>query len=97
MIAPLEAPKYTQNKSLSRRKVVQQDAKHFAAKLNKCLDDMDAPSSVRERATILSKMLDIPKHQAWGILEGQQIPDRDTIIKIIDEFEVDPKWLSDEK
>lgn len=75
----------------------QQSAKHFAKKLQKCLDDMDAPNSIRDRATILSKMLNIPRQQAWGLLEGQQAPDRDIIAKIVDEFEIDPNWLSEEK
>lgn len=74
-----------------------QSAKHFAEKLNRCLDDTDAPHSSRERAAILSKMLDIPKQQAWSLLEGQQIPDHDLIQKIAAEFEVDLKWLSGEK
>jgi transcriptional regulator with XRE-family HTH domain len=72
-------------------------AKHFAERLNTCLDDTDAPAQVRDRALILSKMLNIPKQQAWAFLEGQQIPDSDLLQHIANEFEVDPKWLSGEK
>jgi hypothetical protein len=72
-------------------------AKHFAERLNRCLDETDAPAYVRERALILSKMLDIPKQQAWGFLEGQQLPDATLLQRIANEFEVDPKWLSGEQ
>ena len=71
-----------------------ENAKHFADKLNRCLDDTDAPNSVRERAAILSKMLDIPKHQAWGLIEGQQFPDAGLLQRIAHEFEVDLSWLT---
>lgn len=72
-------------------------AKHFAERLNNCLDETGAPFSPRERAAILSKMLDIPKQYAWSMLEGQQIPDEDLLQKIAKEFEVDPQWLVGEK
>ena len=75
---------------------MQQAARHFAEKLNNCLDDSGAPSQVRERAVILSKMLHIPKHQAFSLLEGHIIPDTSLLQKIASEFEVDPKWLSGE-
>jgi len=42
-------------------------------------------------------MLDIPKHTAWGLVEGQQMPDIDLMQQIANEFEVDPKWLAGEK
>lgn len=76
--------------------IVAQSAKHFAEKLNHCLDATDAPSHIRERATILSKLLDIPKQQAWGMLEGQQIPDHALMQRIANEFEVDLDWLTGE-
>lgn len=76
---------------------MQQSAKHFAERLNKCLDDMDAPISTRDRAVILSKMLDIPKQQAWSMLEGHQMPGQELLHKIANEFEVDSKWLLNEK
>lgn len=82
---------------MQRRETVSQSAKHFAEKLNSCLDDTGAPAQIRERAAILSKMLDISKQQAWSLLEGHQIPHPDLIQKIAQEFEVDPKWLAGEK
>ncbi len=73
-----------------------QSVKLFSERLNHCLDDNGAPPSLRERAAILSKMLDVPKQQAWGLLEGHQIPDQDTLEKIASEFEVGTAWLSGE-
>tara|TARA_R110000868_G_scaffold243090_2_gene498811 strand:- start:691 stop:918 length:228 start_codon:yes stop_codon:yes gene_type:complete len=70
-------------------------AREFAQKLNKCLDESDAPTPVRERANILSKLLDIPKPQAWSILEGQLLPEHSILQRIAVEFEVDVKWLCD--
>jgi hypothetical protein len=72
-------------------------AKHFAERLNNCLDDTGAPIQVRERAAILSRVLDIPKQQAWSLLEGNQLPDTNLLQRIANEFEVDPQWLSGEK
>lgn len=71
--------------------------KIFSERLHRCLDDTDAPSSARERAAILSKMIDIPKQLAWSLLDGHHIPDLGTVERIASEFEVDPLWLSGEK
>jgi len=76
---------------------VPQSAKHFAERLHSCLDETDAPSSIRERAVILSKMLDISKQQAWILLEGHTLPDTSLLLKIAKEFDVDPTWISGEK
>lgn len=70
-----------------------QSAKLFAERLNQCLDETDAPAQVRERAIILSKMIDIPKQQAWALLEGHQLPDQALLHQIATEFEVEPDWL----
>lgn len=80
-----------------KERVVPHSAKIFAQRLNRCLDDMDAPAAVRERAAILGKLLDIPRHQAWGLIEGHQFPDAVLLNQIAQEFEVDPKWLSGDK
>ncbi|OGT58285.1 MAG: hypothetical protein A3F14_01860 [Gammaproteobacteria bacterium RIFCSPHIGHO2_12_FULL_43_28] len=74
-----------------------QSAKVFAEKLNNCLDETGAPAQIRERAAILSKMLDISKQQAWSLLEGQQVPEKPLLEKIASEFDVDLHWLSNEK
>lgn len=72
-----------------------QHAKHFVERLNQCLNETGAPPSMRERAAILSKMLDIPKHQAWSFLDGHQLPNQELLQKIAHEFEVDLKWLTE--
>lgn len=84
----------TGSTALSRRIIVPVSPKHFAARLNQCLDETGAPANVRERAAILSKMLDISKQQAWSLLEGHQLPDADLLQQIATEFEVDGTWLS---
>lgn len=78
-------------------RIVPQSIKHFAERLNSCLDDMGAPGPIKERAVVLGKMLNIPRQQAWALLEGHQIPDRDFLLEIANEFEVDPDWLAGEK
>jgi len=72
-------------------------SKHFAEKLNYCLDETGAPAKFRDRVAVFSKMLDLPKQQAWNLLDGQLIPDVDLLNRISQEFEVDVKWLLDDK
>ena len=78
------------------RKIVAEvhNAKAFAARLRSCMDDMGAPAQLRERATLLSKILDIPKHEANALLEGREFPAPELLEQIANEFEVDTKWLS---
>jgi hypothetical protein len=76
---------------------VQQIGKYFSERLNKILDDLDMPTPIRERAVLLSKMLDIPKQQAWSLLDGHLIPDDDLLARIAAELEVEPHQLTGEK
>ena len=76
---------------------MQQIAKHFAARLNKILDDLGMPVPPRERALSLSKMLDIPKHQAWGLIDGHIIPDAELVERLATELDVDAESLVEEK
>lgn len=69
--------------------LVQKNAKLFADLLNKSLDELGAPINSRERSVVLSKMLHIPKQQAWGLLEGHIIPDDDLLLQIANELEID--------
>lgn len=69
--------------------------REFVAKLKQCLDESGTPNNPRERASILSKILHIPKHQAWAYLEGQQMPEPDILEMIAQEFEVETNWLMD--
>ena len=73
---------------------MQQSAKKFAEVLNKHLDELNAPINIRERSIILSKMLYIPKQQAWALLEGHIFPDDDLLQKITTELEIDPNLFS---
>jgi hypothetical protein len=80
---------------LGRKTVAQvQNPKAFAARLQSCLNETEAPAPIRDRAVILSKLLDIPKHEAYALLEGREIPSPELLEQIANEFEVDPKWLS---
>lgn len=68
---------------------MEQPPKIIADQLNKSLDELGAPLSTRERANILSKMLHIPRQQAWNILEGHLFPDNDLLQKITAELDID--------
>ncbi len=72
---------------------MQQNAKKFSEQLNIYLDDLGVPNNIRERAVIFSKMIHIPKQQAWGLLEGHLTPDEELIKKIATELEIDPSLL----
>lgn len=77
---------------------MQQGTKLFIERLNECLNETGAPASPRERAIILSKMLDIPKQQAWSLLEGHLLPDNHLLQRISQEFEINSdEWLRGEK
>jgi len=76
---------------------VQQTAKHFSDQLNKSLDDLGLPQNSRERANALSKMLDIPKQQAWSLLEGHVLPDQDLLQRVASELDVEAEWLLGKK
>lgn len=71
--------------------------KSFADRLNHCFDETDAPITVRERSVLLSKLVDIPKQQAWAILEAREMPDNELLEKIAKEFEVTVSWLKEGK
>ena len=89
MIAPLACPEYTQFNKVERRSTVQQNAKQLAVQVNKTLNDLGVPVNNRERASILSKMLDITKQQAWSLLEGSILLDHVLLKKIASELEID--------
>lgn len=74
---------------------MQQSAKFFSEQLNKCLDELGMPTSVRDRAALFSKMLHIPKQQAWSLLEGHLYPDKILLQEIINELEVDDTYFNE--
>jgi len=69
---------------------VQLSTKKLAHEINKSLDEIGVPENSKERLAIFSRMLDIPRQQAWSILEGQSIPDEKILEKITNELEIDP-------
>ena len=67
---------------------MESSAKQLSMKVKKILDNLGAPTGARERVTILSKLLGIPKPQAWSLIEGQAAPDPILLKKLANEFEV---------
>lgn len=72
---------------------MQQSAKKLSDQLNKSFDEMGMPHNTRERAVMLSKMLQIPKPQAWGLLDGHLFPDEELARRITSVLEVNLDWL----
>ena len=68
---------------------MQLSTKKLANEINKSLDEIGVPENSKERLVIFSRMLDIPRQQAWSLLEGQSIPDEKTLEKITSELEID--------
>lgn len=66
-------------------------AKGFAEALHKSLDELNVPTPIKERSAILSKMLDIPKQQAWSMLEGHVFPDQALLDSLASELDIDFK------
>lgn len=71
--------------------VQQQSTKQFAEQLNKSLDELGVPIHIKERSAILSKMLHIPRQQAWSLLEGHIFPDENLLQKIAAELEINTR------
>lgn len=74
--------------------------KLFAERLNRELDAIDAPLSLRERVDALAKLLHIQKFQAEAFLSGSALPMGDVLVHLGEELEVNPAWLigkSDDK
>lgn len=67
--------------------------KRFAERLNKALDDIDAPEHTDERVEVLAKLVKIPKFKAQTMLDGIILPDQALLNLLANEFEVSPQWL----
>lgn len=67
--------------------------KHFATRLNKCLDELGVPTDTRDRTIILSKMLKITRQQSRMLIDGYQLPDDYLLNQIAQELEVESNWL----
>lgn len=66
-----------------------QTPKQLADSLHQNLNDLEAPHNIRERSAVLSKILDIPKQLALGLLEGTLVPDVGLLQRIESEFEIE--------
>lgn len=67
--------------------------KRFAERLNKALDDIDAPEHTDERIDVLAKLIKIPKFKAQSMLDGIILPDKALLNLLANELEVSPEWL----
>ena len=67
--------------------------KRFAERLNKALDDIEAPEHTDERMDVLAKLVKIPKFKAQAMLNGVILPDEALLNTLASEFEVSPEWL----
>lgn len=72
---------------------MQQNPKSLADHLNSILDGLEVPTLVRERVSILSKILHITKQEARAILEGHVYPDDALLEKLATELEVNKNDL----
>lgn len=64
-------------------------AKELADLLHVTLDDLSVPTAMKERSSILAKMIDIPKQDAWSLLEGHVFPADEILQKLVTELEID--------
>lgn len=76
--------------------MAQRQAKLFAEMLNRALDDLDMPTDIRERELLLAKLLGITRDKARVLLNGYALPNEDIYSKMVDEFGIEPGWLSQE-
>ncbi|KTC87558.1 MULTISPECIES: hypothetical protein [Legionella] len=67
--------------------------KQFADRLNKELDSIGVPPRRDERIEVFSKLVKIPKFKAEAFINGITLPDQTLLIRIAEEFEVNPEWL----
>ena len=71
--------------------------KQFSERLNQELDKMDFPMPLDERIEAFSKLLHVSRFKADTILGGHIPTDALLIDKIVQELEVDRKWLLGEE
>ncbi len=67
--------------------------RQFAERLNRELDNIEAPLREDERVEAFSKMFHIPKFRAEAILHGIYLPDDHLLKAVADEFEINADWL----
>lgn len=64
-------------------------SKHFAERLNKCLDDLGVPKGTRNRLPILSRMLNISRQQTRMLIEGYPLTDERAMQRLEVELDID--------
>lgn len=67
--------------------------KQFSIRLNQELDKMDFPIHSDERIDAFSKLIHVTRFKAETILNGHIPPEPAIVDKIIEELEVNRKWL----
>ncbi|MBA2648238.1 MAG: hypothetical protein H0U75_01345 [Legionella sp.] len=67
--------------------------KTFSERLNKELDNIEAPEAIAERIEVLSKLLKIPKFKAESLINGIINKDDPILLTLASELEVNVDWL----
>lgn len=67
--------------------------REFAERLNKELDNIEAPPREDERIEAFQLMFHIPRFKAEAILHGVYLPDDQLLKAIANELEVNADWL----
>lgn len=67
--------------------------KQFAERLNRELDNIDAPHPLNERVNAFAKLLHIPKFQAEALLNGNTVPNATLLDVLSEELDVSGDWL----
>lgn len=67
--------------------------KLFAERLNRELDSIGAPPRNDERIDVFHKLIKITKFEAESFLNGITIPKEPVLVRMAEEFEVNPEWL----
>ncbi len=65
----------------------------FAERLNKALDDIGVPAKTNERVDVLSKLINVPKFKADGLLNGTIPLDAHLFEILTQELEITEDWL----
>lgn len=67
--------------------------KIFAQRLNQELDNIGLPERNQDRIEAFAKLIKAPRFKAESILQGEQIPNTETLQLIASELEVSVAWL----
>lgn len=67
--------------------------KIFAQRLNQELDNIGLPERNQDRIEAFAKLIKAPRFKAESILQGEQIPNTETLQLIASELEVSVDWL----